>query len=1196
MSAATVPVTVVIPCYRCAGTIRRAIASVLRQTVRPTQVILVDDSSRDDTLETLHAVRAELGPDWVQVIALAENRGPSAARNAGWDAATTRYVAFLDADDAWHPEKLERQYRFMAAHPDIALSGHAARRLTAEEPHDGPVSDDGYSRIGRSALLLSNRFITPSVMVRRELPVRFNPDRRHMEDHLLWMQIACEGLGIARLNAELAYTFKAPFGDAGLSGETLAMELGELANYRQLYGERLISLPMVTGLMAFSGLKYARRLALLGLFPRGRLAQALFPVSFMTLTYSITGLYIGLGLLGRAALAAEIALVHGAILATFHALSANTRNIILGRHERISAADILLSRLVLVAPVALAAFALGVYGAGVATALALALVLRRAVEWINEVHLCEIEVAGRVQAAQLFLVLQGALLLAAVALCVLDPVRYLWVLYVWALAPMAFSMRYVLRAQYSTWRRLAAAVREFVPHLASTAIIGLAIFAYRLLVSVSTSAEVAGDVFTAIGIGSLVGTAFANVVGPSLLLHQPQSARVRLPPAIAAAVWATAALGVSMFVAALAIDTSVAGKSPFFWQATGLALAAGAVMVAAHKVRLRIVKTGHGSDVFGADLLSHVLLVAAVPVLVFLLGIRGFLLLYPINAVLSYIFYRSAEQAAGLDRRFGIPVNALRLAIGIGLLFPVFFLLTGEIYHVKEAIVDSGGELAKVPIPISVLACFGGIVLLGGYRKATPAMFTVLGMFGLMLLASLATTSGMLLDERRKLLLLIQTILPVFALVLGSVYHREGDGQHTFQRSALIVLAVLVPWQLIASWAQGGISLTHSLRVFSVYQSFQYVPVVIVCAYLIAFATFWPQRSARFLLIALAPLVAFYALGSFSFLSASLLVAAVVVFAWQRYRSSSRPWWLAFPFLAVAGGTMYLALAASTLEFQEKYGQFFPWISKSGFIYSDKSVHYESGVFNIAGKPRCPTCYLIALRDRVLRQPATFVAEGELRRGSLVVGVVKHERWDNSVVVRKPGRFRVEVPASAGINSPIIAADLNEGDEHDATLYSVGWADFLATARTPEEGMLGTGSEGFRRITPKNLVERFYDWQLFVSGIVETPVTVLFGHAKPMDRQVRTSAHNYYIDFVYNFGLIALLPLLALIGHTGRLILRNRHAVLSDPALGALAAITAFLVLVDSNFKVTLRQPYPGIFAFFLWGLLVAQLQRLGRR
>jgi len=307
MSAAVVPVSVVVPCYRCADSIRRAVASVVGQTVRPMQLILVDDASGDGTLEVLHALRLELGPDWVQVIALAENRGPSGARNAGWNAATGEYVAFLDADDAWHPQKLERQYRFMSAHPDIAVSGHAARRLSPGEPLDRPALDAGHSRIGRSALLLSNRFITPSVMVRREVQFRFNPDRHHMEDHLLWMQMACAGLQIARLNAELAYTFKAPFGDAGLSGETWAMELGELANYRQLHREGGIGLPLLACLIAYSGMKYARRLALLALFPRGRLARALFPVSFMTVTYSITGLYIGMGLLGRAALAAEMA-------------------------------------------------------------------------------------------------------------------------------------------------------------------------------------------------------------------------------------------------------------------------------------------------------------------------------------------------------------------------------------------------------------------------------------------------------------------------------------------------------------------------------------------------------------------------------------------------------------------------------------------------------------------------------------------------------------------------------------------------------------------------------------------------------------------------------------------------------------------------------------------------------------------------
>jgi hypothetical protein len=91
-----------------------------------------------------------------------------------------------------------------------------------------------------------------------------------------------------------------------------------------------------------------------------------------------------------------------------------------------------------------------------------------------------------------------------------------------------------------------------------------------------------------------------------------------------------------------------------------------------------------------------------------------------------------------------------------------------------------------------------------------------------------------------------------------------------------------------------------------------------------------------------------------------------------------------------------------------------------------------------------------------------------------------------------------------------------------------------------------------------------------------------------MDRSIRTSAHNFYIDLTYNFGSLALVPLWVLIAYTLReLWLRRRDL----SGLHTLALVVLFLVIVDASFKVTLRQPYPGIFTFFLWGLLLARIR-----
>jgi hypothetical protein len=124
---------------------------------------------------------------------------------------------------------------------------------------------------------------------------------------------------------------------------------------------------------------------------------------------------------------------------------------------------------------------------------------------------------------------------------------------------------------------------------------------------------------------------------------------------------------------------------------------------------------------------------------------------------------------------------------------------------------------------------------------------------------------------------------------------------------------------------------------------------------------------------------------------------------------------------------------------------------------------------------------------------------------------------------------------------------------------------------------------------PGNMAQRVSDWKLYGGWITESPRSLVFGHTKPPSREVITSAHNWYLDLVYNFGLVGLLPVAALVGLTARKVWQQRKSLPAE--IWWLAGMTAFMVLVDSSFKVTLRQPYPGIFIYFLWGLLFAHLQ-----
>ena len=255
----TIPVAVVIPCFRCKDVIPRAVKSVERQTALPAEIILVDDCSEDGTLEALKGIAARYPAGWVKVVALKRNGGPGSARNAGWEAASAAYVAFLDADDAWHPRKLEIQHGWMQAHPHASICGHGTTVLS--DPPRFPDLSPSWSarRIGKLKIFFFNSLPLRSVMLRRDLPLRFAPDQFHAEDYFLWMHAILTDRELWRLPLRLACSFKPDFGARGLSARLWAMERGELQVYRALYRESLAPAWLLSAATAFSFLKFLRR-------------------------------------------------------------------------------------------------------------------------------------------------------------------------------------------------------------------------------------------------------------------------------------------------------------------------------------------------------------------------------------------------------------------------------------------------------------------------------------------------------------------------------------------------------------------------------------------------------------------------------------------------------------------------------------------------------------------------------------------------------------------------------------------------------------------------------------------------------------------------------------------------------------------------------------------------------------------------
>lgn len=105
-------VSIVVPVYNAARYIRKTIDMVCEQTYKDWELILVDDASADNSAEIISDIIESSGKR-IRLIRKERNAGAAEARNTGIDASAGRYIAFLDADDVWMPDKLEKQIAFM---------------------------------------------------------------------------------------------------------------------------------------------------------------------------------------------------------------------------------------------------------------------------------------------------------------------------------------------------------------------------------------------------------------------------------------------------------------------------------------------------------------------------------------------------------------------------------------------------------------------------------------------------------------------------------------------------------------------------------------------------------------------------------------------------------------------------------------------------------------------------------------------------------------------------------------------------------------------------------------------------------------------------------------------------------------------------------------------------------------------------
>lgn len=219
--------SIVIPLFNASVSIEKTLASCTSQTLSPKEIIIVDDGSTDNSYALVQQWKAQYSGG-IEIILkkMEKNSGPSKARNQGWDLASAEFIAFLDADDSFIAEKLEKVRDVLAQHNDIVLLGHGY------SVNDGAINESTVlQKMSTKALLFKNLTTTPSVIVKRDIPERFDESMRYTEDHDLWLRITKAYDRTYYLDAVLTMIGRPVRTAGGQSANLWAMRQGEIKMY-----------------------------------------------------------------------------------------------------------------------------------------------------------------------------------------------------------------------------------------------------------------------------------------------------------------------------------------------------------------------------------------------------------------------------------------------------------------------------------------------------------------------------------------------------------------------------------------------------------------------------------------------------------------------------------------------------------------------------------------------------------------------------------------------------------------------------------------------------------------------------------------------------------------------------------------------------------------------------------------------------
>lgn len=244
-------VSVILPVFNAETTIKDCLISIYNQTYDNIEVIIINDGSTDNSRNIIELFLEENNLKWVLINN--KNHGVSVSRNIGIKLSTGRYIAFIDSDDIWMEEKIEKQIDFLEA--------NKAKIVGTLTKDSKSINSSPYREYDIRDMLISNRLVTSSVLIDKEILDEigyFNENMNYSEDYNLWLKVSIKNK-IYVLQDKLV-DYKIDSSSKGLSSRLWKMEKGEINNFKELFCEKKINLILFLSATIFSFFKFIVRI------------------------------------------------------------------------------------------------------------------------------------------------------------------------------------------------------------------------------------------------------------------------------------------------------------------------------------------------------------------------------------------------------------------------------------------------------------------------------------------------------------------------------------------------------------------------------------------------------------------------------------------------------------------------------------------------------------------------------------------------------------------------------------------------------------------------------------------------------------------------------------------------------------------------------------------------------------------------